>query len=245
VVIGALDPNPAHAGRAIALLESAGIEVLHGVLVEECAHLHRAFFRWITTGRPWVIAKAALSLDGRLSRPPGESRWLSSAASLEDAHRLRAEADAILVGANTLRTDDPRLTLRGAGTPEGKTQPWRVVLGGSGELPTGAQLFTDEFRDRTLVYRNQPLESVLEDLGARYQVQTLLIEGGAAVLGSFWDAQRVDEVCFYLTPWLCGGPTLGIGGLGAGASAEGARIVRAQYRRMGSDLRLTGLVERC
>lgn len=244
VVIGTLDPNPAHAGRAVDLLRNRGIDVLSGVLQAECAHLNRAFFRWITTGRPWVIAKAALSLDGRISRPPGESQWLSCPASLRDAHRLRSEVDAILIGANTLRTDNPRLTLRGSAIPAGKVQPKRVVLTrGKGALPPEAHLFTDEFRDQTLVYSGQSLEAVLDELGRR-QITSLLVEGGAEVLGAFVDARLIDEVCFYLTPRLCGGPTLGVGGLGAGSTAEGLSLVHPEYRQLGRDLRMRALVKR-
>ena len=112
VVIGAIDPNPAHAGRGGELLRGAGIEVKTGVLEDECRELNVAFNKWIVTGLPFVIAKAALSLDGRLTRPPGEGQWLSNAASRADAHRLRASVDAILVGAGTVRADNPRLTVR-------------------------------------------------------------------------------------------------------------------------------------
>ena len=244
VVIGSLDPNPAHAGRAVDLLRAAGIEVCSGVLAEECAYLNRAFFRWITTSRPWVIAKAALSLDGRISRPPGEGQWLSGPESRRDAHRLRGEVDAILVGANTVRVDNPRLTVRGDSAPQGKEQPWRVVLTRGGDLPKEAHLFTDEFRERTLVFREPTLEGLLDELGRVYKVNSLLIEGGAEVLGAFVDAGLVDEVCFYLAPILCGGPTVGVGGIGAGSTAEALRVLRPEYRRMGRDIRMSGLVEK-
>jgi diaminohydroxyphosphoribosylaminopyrimidine deaminase/5-amino-6-(5-phosphoribosylamino)uracil reductase len=123
VVIGAIDPNPAHAGRGVELLRAAGIDVVTGVLESECRELNVAFNKWIVTGLPFVIAKAALSLDGRLTRPPGEGQWLSNAASRADAHRLRASVDAILIGAGTLRADNPRLTVRGV--------PARANRGGS------------------------------------------------------------------------------------------------------------------
>ncbi|MEY2598555.1 MAG: Riboflavin biosynthesis protein RibD [Verrucomicrobiota bacterium] len=245
VVIGARDPNPLHAGRGLDRLREAGVEVIEGVLERECAFLNRAFFRWITTGRPWVIAKAALSLDGRLARPPGEGQWLSGAAARRDAHRLRSEVDAILVGAHTLRVDNPRLTVRIPGPDSGKVQPWRVVLTRGGQpLPAQAHLFTDAFRERTLVFEGRPLESVLEELGGRLRVNSVLVEGGAEVLGGFFDQGLVDEVCFYLTPWVCGGPTLGIGGVGVGSSEEGVRLRGVEYRRMGRDVRMTGLVDR-
>ena len=128
------------------------------MLGEECARLNRAFNRWIVTGRPWVIAKAALTLDGRLARPPGEDRWLSGPAARAHAHRQRARVDAILIGAGTLRADNPRLTVRGVAGSEPARQPWRVVLTRGGDLPADAHLFTDEWRERTLVFRRLALD---------------------------------------------------------------------------------------
>src|SRR5690606_25031016 len=153
---------------------------------------------------PWVIAKAGMSLDGRLSRPPGEGQWLTNAESRAEAHRLRARVDAILVGANTLRVDNPRLTIRGAAAHPEKQQPWRVVLSrGENPLPQDAHLFTDEHRDRTLVVIGKSLEEVLSDLGKR-EVTSVLIEGGMRVLGDAFDARLVDEVHFFIARLLCG-----------------------------------------
>lgn len=241
VVIGSMDANPVHAGRGLEMLRAGGVEVVSGVLEEECAFLNRAFFKWICTSIPWVVAKAALSLDGRIGRPPGEGQWLSGSEALEDAHRLRGEVDAILIGANTLRVDNPSLTVRGSNMPEGKVQPWRVVLTRSGELPKGTHLFTDEHRERTLVYQGSEPGAVLEDLGRRHRVNSVLVEGGAGVLGGFFDAGLVDEVCFYLTPLLCGGAGLGVGGT---TNPSGIRLRRVDYRRFGPDIRMRGLVER-
>src|SRR5207237_5721178 len=114
-------------------LKKAGMAVTHGVLATECEALNAAFNKWITTGMPLVIAKAGLSLDGRMTRPPGEGAWLTSEASRADAMRLRAQVDAILVGAGTVRADNPRLTVRGVHGPAAR-QPWRVVLTRGGRL---------------------------------------------------------------------------------------------------------------
>jgi diaminohydroxyphosphoribosylaminopyrimidine deaminase/5-amino-6-(5-phosphoribosylamino)uracil reductase len=203
VVIGATDPNPRHAGRAVELLRGGGVMVTAGVLADECARLNRAFNKWIVTGEPWVIAKAALTRDGCLTRAPGESRWLSGVRSRRHAHRQRALVDAILIGAGTLRADNPRLTIRGvAGAPR---QPWRIVLTrGGGPLPADSHLFTDEWRERTLVFRRRSLKAILRELGNK-QITSVLIEGGAGVLNEAFASGLVDEVQFYVTPWSSGG----------------------------------------
>jgi diaminohydroxyphosphoribosylaminopyrimidine deaminase/5-amino-6-(5-phosphoribosylamino)uracil reductase len=242
VVVGATDPNPRHAGRGIELLRAAGIETVTGVLGAECLALNEAFNKWIVTGMPWVIAKAGMSLDGRLTRPPGEGPWLTSAESRADAMRLRARVDAILIGANTLRADNPRLTLRGLGGFEGKVQPWRVIVaGGTAPLPRKSHVFSDEHRARTLVYRGKTLRAVLRDLGRR-QVTSLLIEGGMRVLGDAFDRRLVDEVCFYLAPIVCGGPVVAVGGRGAPATNAAPIVKDPTYHRIGDDLRLSGKV---
>jgi diaminohydroxyphosphoribosylaminopyrimidine deaminase/5-amino-6-(5-phosphoribosylamino)uracil reductase len=239
VVIGTIDPNPTHAGRGIELLRAAGVEVMTGIMEAECRGLNAAFNHWIVTKMPLVIAKAGMSLDGRLTLPPGEGQWLTSAAARADAQQLRAQVDAILVGAETLRADNPRLTVRGI---KGARQPWRIVLTRSGRLPKDAHVFTDAHRDRTLVYRGQALRVVLRDLGRR-QITSVLIEGGGQVLGEAFDRRLVQRVRFYVAPLLCGGPVVVIGGRGVGSTAQSAAIRRPSYEKIGSNLRLTGELE--
>ena len=245
VVVAAVDPNPRHRGRGLELLQRAGVEVTSGVLAADAEALNPGFNKWIATGLPWVIAKAGLSLDGRLTRPPGEGQWLTSEASRRDAQQLRLRADAILVGANTVRTDNPRLTVRGIPRAEEKVQPWRVVLTrGQRPLPRRAHLFTDAARDRTLVFTRKPLRTVLRTLARDHGVTTVLIEGGMRLLGEAFDRRLVDEVCFYLAPLTCGGPVFAVGGTGVAASAEAVRIRNPQYRRIGNDLKMSGWVDR-
>lgn len=234
VVVGAIDPNPAHAGRGVEMLRAAGVEVVTGVLESECRDLNFAFNKWIVTGMPFVIAKAALSLDGRLTRPPREGQWLSNAASRADAQRLRASVDAILVGAGTVRADNPRLTVRGI---PGFRQPWRVIVARRGPLPKDAHVFTDKHRERTLVFRDRTLRAVLRELGRR-EISSVLIEGGGAVLGDAIDRRLVDRVQLYLAPFLCGGPNV-IGGRGAASTAESLPLRNPRYTRIGDDLLMT------
>ena len=238
VVIGTVDPNPAHAGRGGELLRAAGLAVTCGVLESECRELNAGFNRWIVTGLPLVIAKAGMSLDGRLTRPPGEGQWLTGAAARADAMRLRARVDAILIGAETLRTDNPRLTVRGV---TGARQPWRVVVTRSGDLPEDAHLFTDVHRERTLVFRGQSLRAVLRELGRR-EITSVLLEGGGRVLGDAFDRRLVDRVQFYFAPLLCGGPVPAVGGRGVGGTAEAPLLRNPRYAKIGSDLRLTAEV---
>jgi diaminohydroxyphosphoribosylaminopyrimidine deaminase/5-amino-6-(5-phosphoribosylamino)uracil reductase len=214
VVIGATDVNPRHAGSGMKVLQHAGVTVRSGVLADECAAINEAFEKWIQTKRPLVIAKCGMSLDGRLTRPPGEERWLTSGAARKHANRLRSEVDAIVVGAESVRADNPRLTVREI---KDARQPWRVVLTRSGHLPKDAHLFTDRFADRTLVFRDQPLADVLEELGAK-EITSVLIEGGGDVLGQALDARLIDRVHIYLAPLFTGGPQIAYPGEGAGST---------------------------
>ena len=239
VVIGAIDPNPAHAGRAIRILKKAGINVKTGVLGEECRALNKAFNKWITSKMPWVIAKAGMSLDGRIARPPGEGKWITSPAARAHAQKLRARVDVILIGAGTLRADNPRLTVRGI---PGAKQPWRVVLTRSGNLPKSAHLFTDAHKDRTLVYKNKSLRAVLRDLGKK-EITSVLIEGGGDVLGHAFDRRLVDEAHFYIAPLFLGGPKVSVDGRGAGSNAQAAQIKDPVYQKIGNDMLVSGDVE--
>ncbi|MBA2433504.1 MAG: bifunctional diaminohydroxyphosphoribosylaminopyrimidine deaminase/5-amino-6-(5-phosphoribosylamino)uracil reductase RibD [Chthoniobacterales bacterium] len=236
VVIGATDPNPRHGGRGIDQLCAAGIKVTTGILGTECSRLNEAFNKWIVTGKPFVIAKCGMSLDGRLTRSLGEGQWLTSPVARRHARGLRTEVDAILIGAETLRRDNPRLTTPGIG---GARQPWRVVLSRSGKLPPAAHLFSDRFAARTLVYRDKSLRRVLSDLGRR-GVTSVLIEGGGDTLGQAFDARLVDKVQFYLAPLLTGGPVLAVPGKGAGETSAGARLLQTRFEKIGPDLIVSG-----
>jgi diaminohydroxyphosphoribosylaminopyrimidine deaminase/5-amino-6-(5-phosphoribosylamino)uracil reductase len=233
VVYGATDPNPSHAGRANKILEKAGIEVLAGVLAEECRELNAAWNKWIVTGIPFVTAKVGMSLDGRIGSLP-DRRWITSEAARTDAMSLRASCDAILVGAETVRVDDPKLTLRGFGK---RVQPWRVVWSRSGKIPADAKILTDRFRDRTLVFKGKPLRTGLRDLGRR-GVQHVLIEGGGRTHGEAFDQGLVDRVVFYVAPVLLGGEIPAIGGLGR----NHPRVENPAYQKVGPDLRIEARV---
>jgi diaminohydroxyphosphoribosylaminopyrimidine deaminase / 5-amino-6-(5-phosphoribosylamino)uracil reductase len=236
VVIGTTDPNPRHRGRGIEILQNAGIEVRTGVLAEECARLNEAFNKWIATGIPFVIAKCGMSLDGRLTRLKREGRWITSAAARKHAQRLRSESDAILVGAETVRIDNPRLTVRGV---HHFRQPMRVVMTQSGKLPERARIFTDRQAKNTLVYRNEPLAAILADLGKK-NVVSVTIEGGGSVLGHALDQRLIDKVQIYIASILTDGSVPAFAGDGARSTSESARLDRISFERIGPDLCVTG-----
>jgi len=239
VVFGATDPNPAHAGRATAILQKAGVKVLSGILSGECALLNRAWNKWISTGLPYVTAKAGMSLDGRIASPPGR-RWITSEAARRDAMKLRADCDAILVGAETIRIDNPHLTLRGL---RAARQPVRVVWSRAGKIPEDSHVLTDAQRERTLVFSGKSLRMVLKELGRR-GVQHVLIEGGGRTLGEAFDKGLVDRVVFYVAPILMGGPVAAVGGVGAAGNENGLRLHNPSYKKIGPDLRIEGEIDR-
>jgi len=236
VVLGAIDLNPRHSGRGIVELRNAGVRVRNGILAEECMRLNEAFNKWIVTGQPFVIAKCGMSLDGQLTRPPVESRWITGRDARRHAHHLRARVDAVLVGAETVRVDNPHLTVRGVRRAR---QPWRIVLTRSGQLPRQARLLTDKFAARTLIYKRKSLASVLKDLGKR-RITSVLIEGGGEVLGDALDKRLIDKVQLYLGPILTGGPVVAFPGEGVQKTADALRLRDIEYEQIGQTVSISG-----
>lgn len=240
VVYALPDPNPKHAGMADKPLRKAGIEVDSGLLEEECLRLIRPFAKWITTGLPYVIAKVGQSLDGRLVRPPGESQNITSKAAREHAMQLRVRSDAILIGAGTLRQDNPKLTLRGDDIPSDKRQPWRVVVTRAGELPRKSHLFTDEYKRRTLVLEgNRSFEEILRELAMK-DITCVLVEGGGNLLGQAFAERMVDECFWYIAPRICGGGTPAVGGLDFPPDAASVQLSDVWHETIGDNLLIQG-----
>ncbi len=208
VVYGSTDPDMRHQGRADALLMAEGIEVCPGVCKDACDRFLRSWFHAVQTGRPWVTAKVATTLDGRMTRR--QKFWLSGVDTLRYAHQLRLESDAILIGGNTLRTDDPALTVRNPlqiPSPR-KQQPWRVVLTTNLlSLHPMAKLFTDEHHKRTLVWENvKDLRVLLNELYTRYGVVNLMLECGGRLLRRFLEEGLVNEWMQSISPMVGAGP---------------------------------------
>jgi diaminohydroxyphosphoribosylaminopyrimidine deaminase/5-amino-6-(5-phosphoribosylamino)uracil reductase len=225
VVVGILDPDPRVRGRGVERLRDAGVEVTVGVAADVVGEQLAAYVTHRTTGRPHVVLKLAASLDGRTAAPDGSSRWITGPEARADAHRLRAESDAVLVGAGTVRADDPELTVRHVEGPD----PLRVVLG---RAPAGARV-------HPCLEVEGDLGDVLDDLGARGVVQ-LLVEGGPTVAGAFHRAGLVDAYVLYLAPVLFGGDDARglFSGPGAATMADvwRGRIVRVTP--LGDDIRV-------
>lgn len=225
VVVGVEDPDHNVGGAGIDRLRAAGIAVDLGVAADPVRRQLAPYLRHRTTGRPYVVLKLAASLDGRVAAPDGSSRWITGEAARTDAHRLRAESDAILVGAGTVRADDPELTVRHVAGRD----PLRVVLG---TVPPGARV-------APALELSGDLGAVLDDLGSRDVLQ-LLVEGGPTVAAAFHRADLVDRYVLYLAPVLLGGDD-GRGlfaGPGAATMADLWRGRITSVSRLGDDLRV-------
>ena len=228
VVIGIEDPDQRVAGRGVAALRAAGIEVTEGVEADEVAEQLAPYLKHRSTGQPWVVLKMAASLDGRTAAPDGTSRWITGEAARRDAHRLRAHSDAVLVGAGTVRADDPELTVRLEDVPP-DSQPLRVVLG---KVPEGAKVLP-------ALELEGDLTAVLDELGNRGVLQ-LLVEGGATVAHDFQAAGLVDRYVIYLAPVLFGGDDARplFAGPGAGTIGDVWRGRMVSVAQLGEDLRV-------
>lgn len=270
VLVAATDPNLDGDGPGLAELRAAGIEVESGLLEQESRHLNAAFECHVTTGRPFVVLKSAASLDGKTAAADGSSRWITSEEARADVQRLRAWADAIVVGAGTAVADDPALTVRDPRLAESR-QPLRVVVDGSGRTPVDRQLFdgaaptliatTDRVpEDRLRAWQEAGAEiaivdhsadggvdlaQLLDHLGKR-DVQGVVVEGGATLAWSFVRDGLVDRVVLYLAPSIIGGATAPGVVMGQGFTPVGQSLRLAFHRvdRLGPDLRVEAHVHR-
>ena len=264
VVMAVRDPNPKVAGRGAALLRNAGVQVEEGVLAEEATRLNEIFFHWIVNKRPFCLAKYAMSMDGKIATATGESKWISSEASRRQVQQLRHALDSILVGVDTVIADNPALTCR---LPDGR-QPLRVILDSHGRIPANAHVVTmadaktliattadGEKKLQTAFAKKAhvsvcvlpaddngrvSLPDLLSMLGER-MVTSMLVEGGAGVLGSFFAAELIDKLQIYLAPLIIGGKTSPgpVGGAGTAQLALAPRFVIDDYQAVGDDLLIT------
>jgi diaminohydroxyphosphoribosylaminopyrimidine deaminase/5-amino-6-(5-phosphoribosylamino)uracil reductase len=258
VVAAMLDPFPQVAGQGVASLRAAGVEVHVSEGETPARELNRPYLTLLRLGRPYVHAKWAMSLDGKIATRTGHSQWISGAASRRRVHELRGRMDAIVVGSGTARADDPLLTAR----PPGPRVAARVVLGSTGTLPAGCRLLATAGDAPVIVatlpgrgedVRRQGCEvlelpaangrpavvELLRELGRR-RMTNVLVEGGAAVLGSFHDAGLIDELHVFVAPKLIGGTAAlsPVGGLGLDAIGRGRTLDLTRWEMVGDDIYL-------
>ncbi len=263
VVVGSEDPSTHAAGRGLGILRDEGIEVVlaDGELARRARQLNQPFRKHARTGRPWVLLKSAVTLDGKVATQNGDSKWISGAASRRLAHHWRAECDAVAVGIGTALADDPQLTARVEGAAR---QPRRIVFDSLARLPLSSQLVRDARRvplsvvvsraaprsetDALITHgadvivatgENEParVRSALDQLGAS-GVASILLEGGPRLAGAFLDAGEIDEIRLFVAPLVLGGRTARdpIEGEGVDAIADASRALSLECERVDDDL---------
>ena len=270
VIIGALDPNPRVIGGGAAFLEGQGIAVRSGVLAGECAELIRPFVKHSSTGLPWVIMKAGLSLDGRISLRPGQGTAITGPQSREVVHQLRNRVDAILVGVGTALIDDPSLTTRLENNES--RDPLRIVLDTHLRLSPTARMLRQQSTATTwvccgldapatreqalcaagaVVHRLPVAESggidlpqLLAFLGAQ-QIVSVLVEGGAAIHGTFWRHHLVDELQLFFAPIIIGDQGVPLlTGFTREGDGKSPQLTNISLRQLGEDIFLRALVSK-
>jgi diaminohydroxyphosphoribosylaminopyrimidine deaminase / 5-amino-6-(5-phosphoribosylamino)uracil reductase len=258
VVAAMADPFPKVAGGGLAILSGAGVEVSVGLCGADAVALNAPYLKLLRTGRPWVHAKWAMTLDGKIATRTGDSKWISGEESRRRVHELRGRMDAIVVGRGTVVADDPLVTAR----PAGPRAPARVVVSASGDLPERCRLRATAREVPVIVYTANPpklagwardgaevvalsdsapsLDAVLADLGRRFT--NVLIEGGAGLLGSVLDAKAADEFHVFIAPKLAGGVAAPspVGGAGAARMADALALDRVTFRQSGEDVYVHG-----
>jgi diaminohydroxyphosphoribosylaminopyrimidine deaminase/5-amino-6-(5-phosphoribosylamino)uracil reductase len=267
VVAGMTDPNPLVTGNGFKKLRAAGIKVTRGVLEKECGELNRAFVKFITTGTPWIIMKAAATLDGKIATSAGDSKWITGEAARKRSHKLRDVCQAVMVGAGTVRADDCELTARLAG--KGRRPRPAVVTSGL-DIPRSCKVMRTPAADGPLLFCTKKansnkmesfrkagaevvvvrkdregradLEAVALELGKR-NIASVLLEGGAGLFGSALGAGLVDEVVLFLAPKLVAGDGVSMTrGKGVKKIADAMPLTDMKVRRIGSDLMITARV---
>ncbi len=259
------DPNPAVRGGGMEALEAAGVRVALGEGADEARSVLEGYLHWIATGLPLVVAKFAMSLDGKIATAAGESQWITGEEARRRAHELRAAADAVMVGVGTALQDDPRLTTRDASGRPADRQPLRVVVDSGGRVPPSAQVFAAHgsvmiavadatpTREQALreagadVFRlpaqdgRVDVRALLGALGER-GVTSLLVEGGGDLLASLFEGRMVDRVEAFVAPMIIGGrdARTPVEGEGVPRLAEALRLNRVTVERLGEDIHIIG-----
>jgi diaminohydroxyphosphoribosylaminopyrimidine deaminase/5-amino-6-(5-phosphoribosylamino)uracil reductase len=260
VVSSIHDPNPKVDCKGFAALRAAGIEVEVGTMENEATELNEPFLKYITTRLPFVIASIAQTADGRIAQKNGHSQWITCEESRKDVHLLRSRYDAVMVGANTVRIDNPQLTVRHV---EGRN-PTRIVVAGSRPIDENTNVFTNGSRERTVLVCSPDQVHLYSNLNGvnLWQVETggdgrvspaklltrageerissILLEGGSALMSSFFRHKLVDKVLVYTAPILLGSGLSALNNLGTDSLERAVRIRNARYRQIGQDILVSG-----
>ena len=270
VHLAMLDANPLVSGRGKDELEKEGIKVYLGEHEEEAKKVNEAYTKFITTGMPFVTAKFAISLDGKIATRSGDSKWISGDEARKYVHNLRYTSDAIMAGVNTVLVDDPRLTARSCGGKGGtaRKQPLRVVVDGKGRTPLTAQLFSEPgktllalgkfvtpeekaaFAQAGAELLELPSEGGLVDLGellkalGEREITSVLVEGGGILLGSLFDGRLVDKVIAFIAPIIIGGKEAktAVSGKGVDKVVDSLKLRHVSLEKLGEDLMVSGYV---
>ncbi len=263
VHVAVRDPNSNVAGGGIERLYDAGIRARIGECADEAGRLIEAFAKHSSTRMPFVTAKYAMSLDGKIAARSGDSKWISGEESRRYAHLLRARSDAIMVGINTVLADDPQLTARDAEGNANARQPLRVALDSRGRMPQDAQMLNapgdtliavaDDYEGAACVGAETirlpsgrggvDLYALLVALGDR-DVTSVLVEGGGATIGALFDMNLVDKVVAFVAPVIIGGDDAvsPVGGIGSAGMKEALRLKNVEVMRFGRDVAVIGYV---
>lgn len=241
VVIGSLDPNPKHNGKAVEILRAHKIEVEYGIEARACSELNRPFFCWVTTEKPLVILKMAMTLDGNIATESGDSKWVTGPEARRRVQQLRRLCDAIMVGANTVRYDHPQLTVR---EPESwERQPLRVVASSSFTQDDLDEFFPDGNACVADLSTPEKWEEFLLMLGKK-KMTALLIEGGGELAGSALRAGVVDYVEFHIAPKLLGGSGRQVvGGLAPDLMKHALMLKDVEVKSYGDDIAICGYLK--
>lgn len=249
VVIGCLDANPAHAGAALKILKRAGIETVTGVEEEKCRELNIAFFHWIQTGRPLILLKMAMTLDGKIATSTGQSKWITGTKARKRVQKLRKWSDAIMVGGETLRKDKPSLTVRSDKSPDCELRNWlqpeRIIVSKSITIEKAAKLLPAG-KAPLIVNADTRGEwmKALKKLGGK-NITALLVEGGGELAASMLKAGIINKVEFHIAPKILGGKKSRpvIAGIAPASLADAFNLSNVKIKRIGNDICVSGDIE--
>jgi len=240
VVIGSLDPNPKHTGNAITILQHANIQVVAPILEKECKALNEPFFHWITTNKPFVSLKMAMTLDGKIATQNGNSKWITGKEARQYVQQLRQQADAIMVGGETVRCDNPSLTVR---QPKNwQPQPQKIIWTSKTELSSELQIFVDSSKPPIFVSPNTPQQwqQLLHTLGDQ-NITSLLIEGGGELAANALQNQIIDKIYLFIAPKILTGRNSRpvIAGNNPESLLEAIPVTNLQTKNIGQDILIT------